>query len=270
MGLLVQFLLRLVFGFAAAMAVVSPKQVTSGYFRNNLYVALGLCALGGLLSRGAAPAAFWWAVAGAAASYVGSVCWLYEKPAAGRAALVVLSLAALTGCLVERRAEVKRLDNEQFAERYDLDDVNRRAVGLAAAGLGVASVISSGLLIGTTLAAMLLGHWYLNSPTMHLEPLRRLIVAMGVAATLHAAVCAAGLVGELSIAAAASTQWTCFVVLRWGFGLAAVAILAWMAYETLKVPNTQSATGILYVGVIGVFVGETTSLLLSADAAFPL
>jgi hypothetical protein len=61
-----------------------------------------------------------------------------------------------------------------------------------------------------------------------------------------------------------------FLLLRWSFGLVAVAALTWMAWKTLKIPNTQSATGILYVAVIGAFVGELTSLLLSAESAFPL
>jgi len=46
--------------------------------------------------------------------------------------------------------------------------------------------------------------------------------------------------------------------------------LAWMAWQTLKIPNTQSATGILYVAVITVFIGELTSLLLSGGTAFPV
>ena len=43
-----------------------------------------------------------------------------------------------------------------------------------------------------------------------------------------------------------------------------------MTWKTLKIPNTQSATGILYVAVIAVFLGELTSQLLSARTAFPL
>ena len=43
--------------------------------------------------------------------------------------------------------------------------------------------------------------------------------------------------------------------------------LLWMAWRTLEIPNTQSATGILYVAVIGVFIGELTGLLLSAESA---
>ena len=67
-----------------------------------------------------------------------------------------------------------------------------------------------------------------------------------------------------------SVSWLLFVVLRWSFGLVGVLALVWMAWQTLKIPNTQSATGILYVAVIGVFVGELTGLLLSAESAFPL
>ena len=55
MQLLTEFLLRLAFGLAAGMSLVSPRQVTSGYFRNHLYVTLGLAALAALLSRAAAP-----------------------------------------------------------------------------------------------------------------------------------------------------------------------------------------------------------------------
>ena len=63
MALLTQFLLRLSFGLAACMALVPSRQVTSGYFRNHLYVVLGLSSLAALLSRAACPDAFAWALA---------------------------------------------------------------------------------------------------------------------------------------------------------------------------------------------------------------
>ena len=46
MGLLAQFLLRLAFGLAVGMAITSSRQVTSGFYRNHLYVTLGLATLG--------------------------------------------------------------------------------------------------------------------------------------------------------------------------------------------------------------------------------
>jgi hypothetical protein len=117
---------------------------------------------------------------------------------------------------------------------------------------------------------MLLGHWYLNSPGMKLAPLRRLLAAMGAAVVLQFVVSAIGLFYELRYASQISSHLLLFVLLRWSFGLIGVAALTWMAWRTLKIPNTQSATGILYVAVIGVFVGELTGLLLSAESAFPL
>jgi hypothetical protein len=247
MNLLIQFLLRLSFGLAAGMAITSSKRVTSGYFRINLYVTLGLTALAALLCRSAAPDAFWFALAATVCSYIGSVCWLYERPLAGKTLLLFVLVAALLGSLREQS-----LSEQPHTILFAL------------------SIVSSGLLLGMTMAAMLLGHWYLNSPTMELAPLRRLIIAMGVAVCLQAVVSLLGLWGELASVSDVSTRWVLFVTLRWLFGLIGVAALAWMAWQTLKVPNTQSATGILYVAVIGTFVGETMALLLSRESFFPL
>ncbi len=143
-------------------------------------------------------------------------------------------------------------------------------VGEGPGWLQSASVVTSGLVLGLTMAAMLLGHWYLNSPGMELEPLRRLLIFMALAVVAQVIVCSIGLMGQLRYADDVSFSWLLFVVLRWSFGLFGVLGLVWMAWQTLKIPNTQSATGILYVAVIGVFVGELTGLLLSAESIFPL
>jgi hypothetical protein len=81
--------------------------------------------------------------------------------------------------------------------------------------------------------------------------------------------CGYGAVQEHALRAV-NTQWWLFLALRWLFGLLGPLALFWMAWRTLNIPNTQSATGILYVAVIGVFVGETMSLLLSAESLYPL
>ncbi len=123
--------------------------------------------------------------------------------------------------------------------------------------------------MGLTMASMLLGHWYLNAPGMDLAPLRRLLTAMAIAVVLHALVCGVGLGLELGVRPP-TTEWWLFITMRWAFGLAGVVALTWMAWRTLEIPNTQSATGILYVAVIGAFVGETMSLLLSAESVYPI
>jgi len=242
MGLLAQFLLRLSFGLAVGMAVTSPKLVSSGYFRNHLYVTLGLSTLAALVAMGISPLLASLAATAAVLSYVGSVCWLYE---AKRAGVVMLWLVAACSLIAAWTGEGPGL-------------------------LLAVSVVTSGLVLGLTMAAMLLGHWYLNSPGMELEPLRRLLKLIAVAVGAQIAVSTVGLIGHLRTVDGVSVSWLLFVLLRWSFGLVGVLALVWMAWQTLKIPNTQSATGILYVAVIGVFVGELTSLLLSAESVFPL
>jgi hypothetical protein len=249
MELLSQFLLRLSFGLAVGMAITSPWLVSSGYFRNHLYVTLGLTTLAALALAQLSTPAMWLAIAAAVLSYVGSVCWLYESLRAGRAALWLVAASSLAAALVAQPLHV--------------------AASLPEA-LQPIAVALSGLVLGVTVAAMLLGHWYLNAPGMELAPLRRLLIVAAAAVGLQALLSGADLIAALSAGADASVSWWLFVALRWSFGLIGVAVLLWMAWETLKIPNTQSATGILYVAVIGVFVGELTAQLLSANSAFPL
>ncbi len=248
MTLLTEFMLRLAFGLAAGMVLVPARQVTSGYFRNHLYVTMGLALFAGLLARTAHASALLPSMVAAGLSYAGSLCWLYEKPRAGKAALVLVAAAALVGALLVAQGAIRSKPD---------------------AGLHYAHVVTSGATLGVVMAAMLLGHWYLNAPGMQLAPLRRLLAAAAIVVTIHAILCGIGLGLELA-ARPTSTPWWLFLTLRWSFGLIGVLILLWMAWRTLEVPNTQSATGILYVAVIGTFVGETMSLLLSAESVYPL
>ncbi len=201
MSLLVQFIFRLSFGLALSMALVPPREVTSGYYRNHLYVLLGLNVLATLVAL-AAPTEFalWPPLAGAIVSYLGAAIWLYEKPRAGRAALVIVAALALAGALLAPRPE---------------------GGSTLARGLFDADVVTGSLVLGTTMAAMLLGHWYLNTPTMALEPLRRLLVAMAAAIAVQAIVSGAALVLELQTSAGLGQSTLLFVLLRWLAGIVA-------------------------------------------------
>jgi hypothetical protein len=260
MEILAQFLLRLAFGLAFGMAITSARQVTSGYFRNNLYVMLGLTTLAALvLARTSTTATV---IAGMAAffSFVGSACWLYEAKRIGLSAIWAVAACSLLAAWAE------------FVSRGTHETAPVSIAGSTPDALPIVPLLlvaTSGLVLGVTVAAMLLGHWYLNSPGMELAPLGRLINASAVAVGVQALVSAIGLGVELSANPQVTRSWLLFVVLRWSFGLIGVLALLWMARQTLKIPNTQSATGILYVAVIGVFVGELAALLLSASA-FPL
>lgn len=275
MALFAQFLLRLTFGLALCMATVSHRMVASGYFRNHLYVTLGTSAMAALLLGTLGAAGLGLAVTAAVASYVGAVCWLYEKPQAGQAMLMVVAVAALLASslagdfqLTQTQAYKSALDAAAPDESVDLAAVYPRFATV----LLRTSRFSSGLLLGAVTAAMLLGHWYLNAPGMKLAPLRNLLKLIAVAVLMQA--CVAG-VSLYAMAAGVGGSWPdaitwAMIAARWAFGLAGVGVLAWMASRTLEIPNTQSATGILYVAVIGAFAGEMLSMMLAAELAYPL
>jgi len=240
MELLAQFLLRLAFGLAVGLAITSSRQVASGFFRNHLYVTLGLATLAALIVSPFDTHALWFSSSAAILSFLGAALWLYEARVAGK---VSLWLVALCG----------------FAAALLLQHHQQPGTHLGHEG----AIAASGLLLGLVFSAMLLGHWYLNAPGMSLEPLRKLLALAAISVLVRAVISATD-------PAELSSAWWLFVVLRWSFGIFGVLGLLWMAWRTLEIPNTQSATGILYVAVIGVFVGELAAALLSAEGAFPL
>lgn len=253
MLLLAQFLLRLSFGLAAAMLAVSPRQVTSGYYRNNSYVLLALNTLAALIFWLAPHDRMyaWPAAAAAVVSYLGAASWLYEKAGPGLLAVAFAAAFSLAGAWFNSPSGIS-------------------GAPTTARSLWLADPAAGGAVLGITLAAMLLGHWYLNVPGMSLAPLFRLIHCMVAALAVRAVLAAGGLFLLWKAGENFDVSHWLFLSMRWLTGLAGAAIVAVMARETLKVPNTQSATGILYVGVIVTFIGELTSLLLSRGETFPL
>jgi hypothetical protein len=266
--ILVEFLFRLTLGVGVAMGVTSPRLVTSGFYRVHLWVLMGVNTLAALavFSGRATPAyagqeVAWReqliaAIAAAVLSYVGAVIWMYEGRTSGKVALWFVVVCALVAL-----AAAPEVGGSQT--------VGERAFRLA-------DQVTSGLLMGFMTAAMLLGHWYLNTPTMQLEPLKRLIALLAVAIVLRMAVSGFGtalLFQAVAVEGAAVSLpplWGPFLALRWLAGLLGTLVMAGMTWQTLKVPNTQSATGILYAGMILAFIGELTAALLSAESPFPL
>jgi hypothetical protein len=260
---LTQFVFRLTFGVSLSMSVTSPRLVTSGFYRVHLWVLMGLntfAALAVYASRDLyAQIGDWRIVLGlaigvAVVSYVGSVLWLYEQRIAGQIALYLVAIASLTAAALATpwlQAAGERLTSTEMS-------------------LGFCDIISGGLLLGSTLSAMLLGHWYLNTPGMQLDPLKRLVSLMAGAIVARAMLAAVGTALYVASGSELPSAFWIFVALRWLAGLVGTLGLAGLTWQTLKVPNTQSATGILYAAVICAFIGELTSQLLSADTLYPL
>jgi hypothetical protein len=252
MLILAQFISRLSFGMALAMACTPARLVSSGYYRNNLYVLLGLNVLASLaagMGFSHHPLPLWPPLAAAILSYLGGVLWLYELPKPGKTALLAIAAVSIVGAWMVAPVE---------------------SGPPAAQALRWFDPVGGGLVLGVTMAAMLLGHWHLNAPGMSLNPLKRLVLGMGLAVAVRAALGGLGLAADFAAEGPFGLERWLFLSLRWLAGLVGAGAAAAMAWQTLKIPNTQSATGILYVGVIVTFVGELTSLLLSGESLFPL
>jgi hypothetical protein len=241
------------------MAITSPRKVTSGFFRNHSYVLLGLNVLATLAALADRKNLWLWPpIAGIVCSYLCAAVWLYEIPRLGRLLLWCVSLVSLVGSCLDQTVQPASSVSTNPGSVEFLSWI-RHLDGP-----------TGGLLLGATIAAMFLGHWYLNSPTMELAPLRKLLRLMACATLARAAVCLSALALMASQQIDLSTVETFMVVLRWTAGIIGTTVLTWMTWQTLKIPNTQSATGILYVAVVAVFIGELTSLLLSGSTGFPL
>ena len=254
--ILIQFVFRLCLGLAAAMTLTSPRDVTSGFFRVHLWVLLGLGTFGSLVAYSrqslfAQPTiVLGLAITVSLLSYVGSVIWLYEKHAAGMASLGMIAI--LTFLLLLFAHPSKHVSDVAQWIWLSLD------------------IISGSLLLGSTFAAMLLGHWYLNSPTMKLDPLRWLLVVMVVSLLARTALSAAGFSIHFSHGGYNNAFAWAATAMRWLAGLLGLGGMTWMTWQTLKIPNTQSATGILYVALVFVFLGELAAAILAYDTPIPL
>ena len=117
---------------------------------------------------------------------------------------------------------------------------------------------------------MTLGDWCLISPGMQLQPLRRLLLLGAGSVLVRGVVCACGVGYLLQSGYETTFGFWSILGLRWLAGLIGIAALQWMTWQTLKIPNTQSATGILYVAVIFSFLGELAAQLLSAGLPYPV
>ena len=132
--------------------------------------------------------------------------------------------------------------------------------------LGALSTIA---LLGSVNLAMTLGHWYLVVRGMPIEPLKRLTIATGVAtivkiAVVVIAIVAGGIFQELAM------RNMIFFLMRVGWGLAGPLVLYPMIWGTVRLRSTMAATGILYVDVVAVIIGEVLGGWLSAHVHLPV
>jgi predicted membrane protein len=121
---------------------------------------------------------------------------------------------------------------------------------------------------------MLLGHWYLIETGLTLTPLWR--VLRFFVATLRAQLAMLALAVAASLTSprgATAAAWDDHLVLfssRVLFGPVAAYALAEMIRRTLAIPQTMAATGLFYIALLAVLVGEILGRSLLFRTGWPV
>jgi len=250
------------------LAVPPFHELERGYYKSSafVYVLLAALALAGRLAlwgRGAAGAwqaletALWALFVACAAGYLAS---LWGERVVLRARLFAASwmsgVAALV-VLAEGYRQTPALSIEAFV--FPL------------------SFVLSALLLGAAASGMLLGHWYLVDRDLSLAPLHRtlalyqgcLAVQLGLFLVAALLLRVGGAPAAQAAVASLFTDQRSLLATRLAVSPLAAGALGWMIGRTLAIPQTMAATGLFYIAVLAVLVGEMLGRFLLFRTGLP-
>ncbi|HSS44418.1 MAG TPA: hypothetical protein VLO07_03670 [Thermoanaerobaculia bacterium] len=198
---------------------------------------------------------------------------------AGLPFLAALAAAALLGAYALAAAWGRSLSGRPILAAGSAFSVwaMARVALLAPRGQGdawtVAGAAAGGLLFGAVLLTMNLGHWYLVS-----RSLPRRLLARG-AAVFAALVAGRTLLLLLALAADKSPRGrgalfdlgedALFFLFRVTWGILGPLALSYFIWKTADMKSNQAATGLLYVALVFVLIGELLSSYLTVSTGFP-
>ena len=261
-------------GGLLALSIPPFHQIERGFYKStaSVYLGAGIVAFAGrvaLLLRGpAAGVAFTWA------DGLEMLLWTASLAAAG------LYLYGLWG-------EDSRSRARHYVWAWSCGVV-ALAIGAQAFRLGPVfsvesvlyplSFVVSALLLGAVTTGMLLGHWYLIDHGLSIDPFRHMlrffVIMLLVQTTLLLVnggllrlVGAHASVDGLSQLMHAHTS---LLTVRLLLSPIAAGALAWMIWKTLQIPQTMAATGLFYIAILSVLVGEFMSRFILFRTSLPL
>jgi len=236
------FLILLGGGIMLAAAVCEPQQVTLNWLRLCGILALVMSAVSMFFL--------------ARSDRSGAMIWMLN------AACVVAILGQVAFAQLGFRRTQQALAVLAFFISIRIGAIyfGRTPITSYAAAIGIAAMS------GLALMDMLLGHAYLTASKMTIAPFRRLNAFL-----------AGTMVWRAIIAGFATTLMTreiwlregVFILTRWLVGLAVPAVFVYMAHDCIKRRSTQSATGILYVAGVLIFIGELMAVYLVRASGLP-
>lgn len=261
---------QLAVGGLFCLSIAPFHEIARGYYKSSafVYVLIGALALTGRV-------ALWWNAPEANGWIVLEiVLWALFVAAAG------LYLASLwTELMVLRARLFATASLSGFAALIVMSEGYRQAPLLSLETLLLPlSFVLSALLLGAAASGMLLGHWYLIDRDLSLRPLEqtaalymRLLVAQ--AGLLLATLALLGAFGAPEGRAAVAEllgNHTTLLAARIAVSPFGAGVLAWMIRKTLDVPQTMAATGLFYIAVLAVMVGELLGRFLLFRSGLPL
>jgi hypothetical protein len=253
------FLNLFAIGTGASLIAVPYKQIGKYYFKFHSTILLVLVAVAVLTGKP------WQGVTQGTA---------YMKVVAGLsilfAVLVLVQNAAVRAAGEELRAEALILPVSTGAVFVIMFAFGWTAYGTGKAVLLTFHLLSSAMVLGTSLVAMSTGHWYLANAQLSFDILIRLSRMFVLAIAAKAAI--VGIYAALGAADYARLEDFYKIIMgtRIAAGIVLSVVLALMSLSCAKRHANQSATGILYVAVVFVLIGETMSLYLTLGKDLPI
>jgi hypothetical protein len=137
-----------------------------------------------------------------------------------------------------------------------------------------ASALLGGLFFAAVLLVMNLGHWYLVSRSLPFQLLARgaaLFAALAVARVVFLAVAVvANPRPEGREALLSLDRDALFFLFRVVWGIVGPLALSFFVWRTAEMKSNQAATGLLYVALVFVLVGELLAAYLTVATGFPV
>ncbi len=248
------FLILLAGGIMLAAGICDPKAVTLNYLR-----------LAGILALCAAGLSFF---------------FLFKGPEAADHRAVLMTIAVIIAALAQL-ATVQigwRTPQRAFALISLVLSLNvaefqqplGREGSFLLEMLWVGGTFLIAAMSGLALMDMLLGHAYLTASKMTTAPFMRLNVSLAIAMVASIALSIVALL--IHSRHAEYLFWGRYgllLITRWLVGLAVPSAFIYMAHDCIKRRSIQSATGILYVAGVLIFIGEVVSLYLLRETRLP-
>lgn len=249
--MLAAFCLRLALGMVAFLPLLPADKMHPRFFRTQFLVALGLWTLAtGLLWHNTNLKTASLLICCICLHIYGAITWTLDQSPFSRCIWFLTLLASGFGA----------------------------TFGFALAYPGVfepwwiVDSLGSGLLLGAAVTSMLVGHSYLISPGLTIQPLVTMIGCLAFFLAFRIVCNGWAWITYVRTETASEFFHTYWHLLfpRWLIGLGGPLVFGFMAYLTARIRSTQSATGILFVVVICTFLGELMSLVLTRMAGWPL